>query len=144
MILLKRKLEQVVYLAWEESDSWSGPENNGCSLHSSMEKYNAYMNHFARGQQRAYKSFGGVVPECYNRPQGKPVPAYVTRKLYRRICGVGNGLRIYEKEEKRLVRERELLYGKTRFGKVKIVSLYSLLRDTKEYLDRIIKDRKKT
>jgi len=137
-IIQKRKLEKIIYVAWELSDSWSGPESYGCSLHSSMEKYDAYQRQFSKRQQNAYRRSGGVVPETYDRFAGEPVAAYATKKLYRRICGARNGLRVHEWEEKKLIKEKELLYGKTRFGEQKLISFDELILQLREYCAKML------
>jgi hypothetical protein len=140
----KSKLEEITYLAWEESDSWNGPSYIGCSLHKSIDKYDAYMNIFSKGQQKAYRLSGGKVPECYSRPAGKPVPAYASQNLYKRICKAGNGFMIFDTEEKKLVKEKELVYGKLRGTEPEPpIPLCELLAKTQNYLREMIIDLEK-
>ena len=95
------KLEKITYLEWEESERGWGIRPDGCSLHLTEKD--------AENFEREYWSrMPDEVPEEYSRPAGNPVNAYVSKKLYDKIKATKNGLRLWDYEEKKYVREKVL------------------------------------
>ena len=103
------KLEEIIYVSWEESERGWGTRPDGCSLHLTQKDYAAYLN-------RYWATMPQEVPDEYSRPAGRPVIAYARKPLYNRIKREGDyGLRLYESEDA-LVKSNDLIYGKDRSG----------------------------
>ena len=76
------KVYSVFAQNWEESDSWSGPSDDGFTLHLTLEACQAYVDAFWRDQRRR---LGEATPEAYTRTCGSPKPIDVNAKIYRKL-----------------------------------------------------------
>ena len=109
-----QKLEEIVYVSWEESEAGWGTRPDGCSLHLTREDYERYLkNHWAHMPDE--------VPDEYTRPAGKPVVAYANPSLYTQIKVKKEqesvyGLRLWDGAEVKAVRDKELVYGDKQSG----------------------------
>jgi hypothetical protein len=113
--MVKKKLEQIIYVSWEESESGWGTRPDGCSLHLTKEKYDAFLKKY---WARMPKS----TPCEYSRPAGEPCVAFASEKLYNKVKKSGNGMFCYQDEERKLVKNKELKYGSQRSGWVPVRS----------------------
>jgi hypothetical protein len=76
------KIYPVFAQNWEESDSWSGPSDDGFTLHLTLEACKAYVEAFWKRQR---SELGEATPECYSRTSGSPRPIDVNAKIYRKL-----------------------------------------------------------
>lgn len=76
------KIYPVFVQNWEESDSWSGPSDDGFTLHLTLEACKAYVEAFWK-RQRA--QLGEATPEAYTRTSGSPRPIDVNAKIYKKL-----------------------------------------------------------
>ena len=109
----KPKLEEVIYVSWEESERGWGTRPDGCSLHLTEDNFQTFLKEY-------WDRMPEQVPHEYSRPAGKPVIAYASQSLYKGIQESGNGLRLWQNEESELVSKKDLVYGKKRSGWVPI------------------------
>ncbi len=107
---MTEKLKEVIYVNWEEYESGWGVRPDGCSLHLTKTDCQNYL------KEQKLKETSNE----YSRPAGKPVIAYVTPLIYKKIKENHGTLRIWKTEERKLVKEKELVYGKERSGWVSI------------------------
>jgi hypothetical protein len=103
------KLEEVVYVSWEESERGWGVRPDGCSLHKTQDEFETFLEKYWAGMP-------DEVPDEYSRPTGEPVKAYVTKTLYEEIKKSRNGIRLWSSEETRAVKAKQLVYGSERSG----------------------------
>ena len=108
-IKCKPKLEEVVYVSWEESEAGWGTRPNGCSLHLTQEDFEVF-------ERKYWKKMPKDVPHEYSRPVGEPVKMYVRMKLYDQIKSSNHGLRLLSHEEYKATKNKELMYGSERSG----------------------------
>ena len=102
-----QKLEDAVYISWEESESGWGTRPDGFSLHLTEKDYDAF--------ERDY--WGGMpdnVPHEYSRPAGSPTKVKIDGDLYNKIKKTENGVRLYD--EKSLVKNNGLVFIAQRSG----------------------------
>lgn len=104
-----KKLEQAVYVSWEESERDWGTRPDGCSLHLNEEKYEKFKDHY-------WKCMPKEVPHEYSRPAGEPEQVRVTGTLYRRIKRSGLGLRLCDYEENKINKKKQIKHGRQRSG----------------------------
>jgi hypothetical protein len=76
------KVYSVIVQNWEESDSWSGPSDDGFTLHLTVEACKAYAGAFWKDQRAR---LGEATPEAYTRTCGGPRPIDVNAKIYRKL-----------------------------------------------------------
>lgn len=76
------KIYSVIVQNWEESDSWSGPSDDGFTLHLTMDACKAYVEAFWKDQRAR---LGEATPEAYTRTCGNPRPIDVNAKIYRKL-----------------------------------------------------------
>ena len=107
------QLEEIVYVSWEESERGWGTRPDGCSLHLTEDNFQTFLKEYWNRQP-------SEVPDEYLRPAGKPVIAYASTSLYKRIQERDNGLRLGSCEETELVGKKDLIYSKERSGWVPI------------------------
>jgi len=105
----KQKLEEVIYVSWEESERGWGVRPDGCSLHLTAED----SKEFVKGY---WSRMPDYVPDEYSRPAGRPVKAYVSKTLYEMIKESENGIRLWNSKENEEVKNKNLVYGSKRSG----------------------------
>ena len=110
----KPKLEEVIYVSWEESERGWGTRPDGCSLHLTTDDFQVFLKKY-------WSRMPDEVPHEYSRPAGKPLTAYASLDLYKRIQEGNKGLRLWQHEERESVDKKDLVYGKDRSGWVPIV-----------------------
>ena len=103
------KLEEVVYVSWEESERGWGTRPDGCSLHLTESDFQAF-------EKEYWKRMPHEVPDEYSRPAGEPVIAYVNKKIYKDIKKSKNGIRLWSHEESQAAKSKHLVYGHERSG----------------------------
>ncbi len=109
----KPKLEEVVYVSWEESEKGWGTRPDGCSLHLTPEDFQRFLKQYWNDMPKS-------VPDEYSRPAGNPVTAYANQELYKRIQQSEHGLRLWKGKETELAGKKELVYGEKRSGWVQV------------------------
>jgi hypothetical protein len=109
----QQKLEQAVYLNWEESERGWGTRPDGCSLHLTEEDAQQYVRDYA-------ETLPKEVPNEYERPAGVPVGVTVTKDIYRQIRKSKNGIRLCFVQEKEYAKIGKLIYGAQRSGWVPV------------------------
>lgn len=105
----RKKLEEIIYVSWEESESGWGCRPDGCSLHLTKKG-------FALFEKDYWNSMPDEIPHEYSRPAGEPVSAYAGEELYGKIKESKNGIRIWEFQEEDFVKKNELIYGTVKSG----------------------------
>lgn len=105
----KTKLEEVVYVSWEESERGWGTRPDGCSLHKTESDFDAFLKKY-------WDKMPKEVPDEYSRPAGEPVKAYVAKTLYEEIKKSKNGIRLWNSEETKAIKSKQLVYGPERSG----------------------------
>ena len=60
---------EVYYLSWTEHDRWSGPSNDGYTLHLSKQDMGEYLRDWNKQREKEYKENKGITPECYSNPE---------------------------------------------------------------------------
>lgn len=108
----KTKLEEVVYVIWEESERGWGVRPDGCSLHLTEQDFQAF-------EKEYWKRMPNEVPDEYSRPAGEPVTAYVNKTLYKEIKKSKKGIRLWNHEESEAVKSKQLVYSNKRSGWVR-------------------------
>ncbi len=103
------KLEEVVYVSWEESERGWGVRPDGCSLHKTEPDFQAFLKKYWAGMPNE-------APDEYSRPAGEPVKAYVTKTLYKEIKKSKNGIYLWNSEEIKAVKDKQLVYDTKRSG----------------------------
>lgn len=103
------KLEEVVYVSWEESERGWGVRPDGCSLHKTESDFDTFL-------EKYWDTMPDEVPDEYSRPAGEPMKAYVTKTIYERIKKSKKGVRLWNFEETKAVKAKQLVYGSERSG----------------------------
>ena len=105
----KKKLEDALYLSWEESERDWGVRPDGFSLHLSEDLARAYVESY-------WAEMPDRVPHTYSRPAGRPLQVKVSKELYRQIRKGNLGLRLNNENE--LTRKKDLIFFSPRTGQV--------------------------
>ncbi len=100
----KPQLEEIVYVSWEESERGWGTRPDGSSLHLTRNDFQIFLEAY-------WAKMPDEVPDEYSRPAGKPVIAYASPDLYKRIQEGAHGLRLWQHEESELVLKKDLVYS---------------------------------
>jgi hypothetical protein len=101
----KPRLEEAIYVSWEESEQGWGTRPDGCSLHISEKQYQSYLKSYWAGMP-------SKVPHEYSRPAGEPVKVQVSKNLYQQIQKSKRGLILDQSEEQKYAKKGWLVYGK--------------------------------
>lgn len=96
---------------WTSRDSWSGPEDEGASLHPSREHLDAFVRAQTRGRT-------GPAPEYYVCPEGQPRRVQVSATLFLEVQAAGEqGHRLSALDWRELELETELAEVRARKAK---------------------------
>lgn len=106
-----QKLEEVIYVSWEESEMGWGTRPDGFSIHLTEKDYRVF-------EKSYWDEMPKEVPHEYSRPAGSPTKVRVGRDLYNKIKKTKKGMRLYN--ENSLVRNGELAFISKRSGWVPI------------------------
>lgn len=109
----QKKLEEVIYVSWEESERGWGTSPDGCSLHLTIEDSKVF-------KKKYWAKMPDEVPDVYSRPAGKPVKAYATGALYKMIKESDVGIRVWDFWEREAAEDGQLVYSSERSGWVAI------------------------
>jgi predicted metal-dependent peptidase len=107
--VIDKKLEQIIYVSWEESERGWGTRPDGCSMHLTREDYQKYLNNY-------WKNMPKEVPDEYERPAGNPIHSFVSKNIYNKIKKSQYGIRIYQSELSEIRKKEEIKYGKEKSG----------------------------
>ncbi len=104
------KLEDAVYLSWEESERNWGVRPDGFSLHLTEEDCKSYVRKY-------WSEMPNEVPDEYSRPAGRSAKVKVSKELYRRIGKGKSGIRYFSSsDEGHLVENGHLVFNSQRTG----------------------------
>jgi len=107
----RKELETIIYVSWEESERGWGTRPDGCSLHITGEDYNQFLKTYWKGMPEE-------TPDEYSRPAGDPTEALASPSLYKQIKNAKEkyGLRIFEHEQVKLEKNKDLTFKTKRNG----------------------------
>ena len=104
-----KQLEQIAYVSWEEPKIKGEMKPAGCSLYLNKDQGKTFLREYQNTVENQS-------PKVDSNPVGEPLNAGAGPDLYKRIQESENGLRLLEKEERILVKKRELVYGSKQSG----------------------------
>jgi hypothetical protein len=95
-------MNKCIFQFWEESERGWGIRPDGCSIHSTKEELNIFI-------ENIYKNRGDDVPKEYDRIIGDPMECFISDKLYDKLKQSGS-LRLFESEKNNLISMEEIIF----------------------------------
>ena len=99
-----KKLQEIVYVDWTESERGWGLRPDGCSLHLNEHEYELFLRDYNR-------SLPEDVPDEYSFTN-KPVVAYSSNSLVEKIKTSEHGLRLYGSNLGKFLQQKDLVREK--------------------------------
>lgn len=121
-------MPRIIYQAWWQRDSWSGPSADGYTLHKDLDARSRYNTKYWEGMP-------DETPETYECPEGAPVWLDLPDHLYEMISKPLNskdGLRFYSNlGSKEVVKMLENSY------RLEILDMVKAIEDEKAHITKV-------